>query len=222
MNKALLRQLKRTIGIADEAALAAYLDALSSHAANSDPALQGLLSGFGDLLQRVDASYEQFDRDLELRTRSLELSSLELSGSNEKLRNELSSREGALSSLRDAIQALLPSNESMSIALVEDSIEILSKRVAELVTNGEKDRLALANQKFALDQHAIVSITDTNGTIIYANDRFCEISGYRREELIGKNHRIVKSGVHPPEVFRDMWGTITLGHVWHGEVCNMS
>ena len=220
MNKALLRQLKRTIGIADEAALAAYLDALGSHAANSDPALQGLLSGFGDLLQRVDASYEQYDRDLELRTRSLELSSLELSGSNEKLRTELSNRESALGSLRDAIQGLLPSNEGMSVALVEDNIEILSRRVAELVADGEKGRLALANQKFALDQHAIVSITDINGTIIYANDRFCEISGYRREELIGKNHRIVKSGIHPPEVYRDMWGTITLGHVWHGEVCN--
>ena len=165
MNKALLRQLKRTIGIADEAALTAYLDALSSHPANCDPVLQGLLTGFGDLLHRVDASYEQFDRDLDLRTRSLELSSLELSGSNEKLRDELSNRESALGSLRDAIQGLLPSNEGMSIALVEDNIEILSRRVAELVAKSEKDRLALANQKFALDQHAIVSITETAGTI---------------------------------------------------------
>ena len=220
MNKALLRQLKRTIGIADEAALAAYLAALSAHATNSDPALQGLLAGFGDFLQRVDASYEQYDRDLELRTRSLELSSLELSSSNEKLRSELSNRESALGSLRDAIQGLLPSNEGMTITLVEDNIEILSRRVAELVADSEKDRLALANQKFALDQHAIVSITDTNGTILYANDRFCEISGYQRHELIGQNHRIVKSGIHPPEIFRDMWGTISLGHVWHGEVCN--
>ena len=222
MNKALLRQLKRTIGIADEAALAAYLAALSAHATNSDPALQGLLAGFGDFLQRVDASYEQYDRDLELRTRSLELSSLELSSSNEKLRSELSNRESALGSLRDAIQGLLPSNEGMTITLVEDNIEILSRRVAELVADSEKDRLALANQKFALDQHAIVSITDTSGTILYANDRFCEISGYQRHELIGQNHRIVKSGIHPPELFRDMWGTITLGHVWHGEVCNRS
>ncbi|MER2541544.1 MAG: response regulator [Azonexus sp.] len=220
MNKALLRQLKRTIGIADEVALSTYLETLRAHAANSDPALQGLLTGFGNFLERVDASYEQYDRDLELRTRSLEISSLELSGSNEKLRSELSNRENALGSLRDAIQGLLPSNEGMTITLVEDNIETLSRRVAELVANSEKDRLALANQKFALDQHAIVSITDTNGTILYANDRFCEISGYQRHELIGQNHRIVKSGIHPPEIFRDMWGTISLGHVWHGEVCN--
>ena len=78
----------------------------------------------------------------------------------------------------------------------------------------------LSNQKFALDQHAIVSITDLNGSITYANDRFCEISGYAREELIGENHRIVKSGFHPPELYSELWHTITQGHVWHGEVKN--
>lgn len=220
MNKALLRQLKRTIGIGDEAALAAYLESLSSLAASSDPALQGLLTGLGDLLQRVDASYEQYDRDLELGSRSLALSTLELSSSNEKLRSELVSRENALGSLRDAIYGLLPANEGRTETLLEDSIESLSRRIAELVADDEKGRLALANQKFALDQHAIVSITDTNGTIIYANDRFCEISGYARGELIGKNHRIVKSAIHPSSIYRDMWGTITLGHVWRGEICN--
>jgi PAS domain-containing protein len=180
MNKALLRQLKRTIGIGDEAGLAAYLESLSSLAASSDPALQGLLTGLGDLLQRVDASYEQYDRDLELGSRSLALSTLELSSSNEKLRSELISRENALGSLRDAIYGLLPANEGRTETMLEDSIESLSRRIAELVADDEKGRLALANQKFALDQHAIVSITDTNGTIIYANDRFCEISGYSR------------------------------------------
>jgi PAS domain S-box-containing protein len=78
----------------------------------------------------------------------------------------------------------------------------------------------LTNQKFALDQHAIVSITDLNGAITYANDRFCEISGYAREELIGQNHRIVKSDFHRPEVYSELWHTITQGQVWHGEVKN--
>ena len=78
----------------------------------------------------------------------------------------------------------------------------------------------LTNQKFALDQHAIVSITDLNGAITYANDRFCEISGYAREELIGENHRIVKSDFHRPEVYSELWHTITQGQVWHGEVKN--
>ena len=75
-------------------------------------------------------------------------------------------------------------------------------------------------QKFALDQHAIVSIADVQGNITYVNDRFCEISGYTREELKGHNHRLVKSDVHTTEFYRHMWRTIASGKVWEGEVCN--
>ncbi len=69
-------------------------------------------------------------------------------------------------------------------------------------------------------QHAIISIADSAGTIVYANELFCRISGYQVEELVGRNHRIVKSSAHPTSFYADMWRTICAGGVWQGEVCN--
>ncbi len=105
----------------------------------------------------------------------------------------------------------------------EQAGEVLRRTVQELRTSEEAARVAneaLALRKFALDQHAIVTEADAQRRITYANDQFCRLSGYSREELIGQDHHIVSSGYHPPEFWKEMYQSLARDGVWTGEVCN--
>ena len=78
----------------------------------------------------------------------------------------------------------------------------------------------LCELKFALDETSIIAVTDVNGVITYINQKFCDISQYSKEELIGKTHKIVWSGYHSKDFFKNMWQQISSGKVWRQEICN--
>lgn len=96
----------------------------------------------------------------------------------------------------------------------------LAARLAASKTRRRRAGKEMRDLKTAVDSSAIVAVTDAAGRITRVNDRVAELSGYAREELIGKTHRILGSGTHPDGFFRQMWETIASGRTWRGEVCN--
>ena len=108
---------------------------------------------------------------------------------------------------------------------LQKAVEELKEASSQLVQakeNAEDNFAELVAYNNAIGELALVSITDRSGRILKVNRKFCEVSGYLEEELIGQDHRMLNSGIHPKTFFAEMWETILSGHIWHREICNRS
>jgi len=126
------------------------------------------------------------------------------------------------------ILSLINNIEKIGRGIFDDVIKVKGKDELSLVTQSfnkmsqdlHDSNKNLQDFKSGLDKSAIVAITNIDGTITYANQKFCEISKYSEKELLGKNHNILKSGYHSKKFYKELWDTITNGNTWFGEIKN--
>ena len=122
--------------------------------------------------------------------------------------------------LKKSTSKIATGNYDVSFTSKNDEFEPLRKDIIKMTDTVKSSISDLENFKNALDNSASVAMTDPNGIITYANDAFCKLSKYSKEEIIGKSHQIIKSGFHESKFYEDLWNTITSGKVWVGEIKN--
>lgn len=200
LNKLLLRQIKRHFGSAD----------------NVPDQLKGII-------QDINDTYENFEDDTKLLQNSIEISSQELRDAFQKHKQDAGAQKDTINKIKEAIYILNPldqANINESESSTSDSSYLFDSliRMIEKRKYAEEEILKLSK---AVEQNpASIVITDLNGDIEYVNPKFCDLTGYKKEEAIGKNPRILKSDNTPKEYFTELWETILSGHEWRGELQN--
>lgn len=112
-------------------------------------------------------------------------------------------------------------SEGLPFAVAKIRRKARDGRITQMLSRKlQQAERAVHSAHLALDAHAIVSVTDPAGTITYANERFCRTSGYSLEELLGRDHRLLRSGAHSDDYFANLWATLRENRTWQGEMCN--
>ena len=173
--------------------------------------------------QHAEAEKMMIDQVVPAQTRMVKTLTKLLENAISKAHEHAAARRKA----QDRATALLVVGGLAGLLLTWGIFVLATRKMSGLVSRltDASERLQASNQdlqfqKLALDEHNIVSVSDIRGNITAVNDKFCEVSQYSREELLGQNHRLLKSGQHESDFYHDLWATISAGKVWHGEVCN--
>jgi len=200
LNKLLLRQIKKHFGSIDN--------------------LPGQLKG---IIQDINNTYENFEDDTRLLQNSIEISSQELRDAFQKQKLDAEARQATINKIREAIFALNPNdltNFNNSETAPSDSSYLFDSLIKLIEERKQASEDILKLSKAVEQNPASIVITDTNGDIEYVNPKFCNLTGYTKEEAIGKNPRILKSDNTPAEYFTKLWKTILSGNEWRGELQN--
>ena len=200
LNKLLLRQIKRHFG-------------------TIDPLPQSLFA----FIQDINNTYENFEQDAQLLQTSIEISSQELREAYQKLKLDAEAQKETIHKIKEAIYALNPDDHTKIIeegAAPSDSSYLFSSLIKLIEERKQAEEEILKLSKAVEQNPASIVITNTDGDIEYVNPKFCDLTGYTREEVLGRNPRILKSESTPYELFIDLWDTILAGNQWQGELQN--
>jgi PAS domain S-box-containing protein len=200
LNKILLRQIKKHFGTSD-----------------NGPA------EFTAILNDISKTYESFEDDARLLQNSIEISSAELREAFRKHKEDAELRKETIEKISEAISALNPAATNISSAQGKsssDSSDLINSLITLIEARNQAEVEILKLSKAVEQSPVSIVITALNGDIEYVNPKFCDITGYTKEEAIGQNPRLLKSENSPSELYADLWNTILSGKTWHGELQN--
>ena len=198
INKLLLRQIKHHFGT-----------------------IEKLPEGLNGFIQDINNTYNDFDDDSVLLQNSIEISSLELRNAFQKHKQDAESQKKTINKIKEAIFALNPSENSFVSKDNQSDSNYLFEALIKLIEERKLAESEILKLSKAVEQTPVsIVITNIKGEIEYVNSKFCNLTGYRKEEVIGQNPRILKSETTTQEYSNILWQTILSGKEWSGELQN--